>query len=195
MLFGKKRTIIYYKQQFLFLILYNVHCTYMDKGPGIWIGLKNSDTLRCYCSPLGITAWNPCHGPPALTIWPKCLMLAWMILTSPHLPPVLTSTIIPGWCAALTACRAISGVMTTLLPSATRARDWSTPPTLACAATPWSGEMCPAANTLMIRESTATGSGALVRTCSVSTLGTQVIKEMEQPLRRGHTLSKLTLRN
>ena len=105
-------------------------------------------------------------------------------LTSPHLPPVLTLTVTPGWCADLTVGWAISGVMATLLPLATRAQDWSTQPILACAATPWSGEMCPAATT---------GSGALVRTCSVSTLGTQEIKETEQLLRRIQKLSKLYL--
>ena len=146
-----------------------------DLNPNLgvgWVGLYNSDTSRCCCVPLGINVW--------------------MILISPHLPPVLTVTMFLGWCAAQNADRIISGVMTTQLPHVTQGQGWSIPLTPACAATLMSGGMCPAANTLMTRESTAMGSGAVVRTCSVSTPGTPAIKEMRKLWRRIHILLKFT---
>ena len=146
---------------------------YLNPNLGVgWVGLYNSDTSRCCCMPLGINVW--------------------MILTSPHSPPVWTMTMFLGWCAAQNADRITSGVMTTQLPHVTQGQDWSIPLTPACVVTPLSGEMCPAANTLMTRESTAMGSGALVRTCSVSTPGTQAIKEMRKLWKRVHILLKLT---
>ena len=146
---------------------------YLNPNLGVgWVGLYNSDTSRCCCVPLGINLW--------------------MILISPHSPPVLTVIMFLGWCVAQNADRIISGVMTTLQPHVTQGQDSSIPLTPACAVTPMYGEMCPAANTLITGESTAMESGAVVRTCSVSTPGTPVIKEMRKLWKRIHILLKLT---